>query len=234
VAVSVRTKQPQNMTDCLAFCGPETLFVLCITPSRRVLSCSVAILVASVRLKRGSAGGIAELGVSRVEYMDTEVVSSPGSALGLVASFQPCSDAFGAMISGKRSVLSGQIVGVHSAQGWALASRRVQELIIYSPAKYRPKTLRSPDNIAHRPVEDFRDTRWKGLHVCQQILRRADTVLEDRTRELLRQKELISGDMGVQIAGGGLLMSRLDRQGVHFHTPSTTYKVSSSQQKPST
>jgi hypothetical protein len=84
-------------------------------------------------------------------------------------------------------------------------------LVIYSAAEQFPKTLRSPSDIAQRPVKRFRDSRRKGLHVCQQILRGADTVFKDRVRELLGQKELVSDNMGVQITWGRLLMSRLDR-----------------------
>jgi hypothetical protein len=84
-------------------------------------------------------------------------------------------------------------------------------LVIYPTAEQLPKTPRSPRDIAQRPVKRFRDSRRKGLHVCQQILRGAYTFFKDRLRELLRQKELVSGDMGVQITWDRLLMSRLDR-----------------------
>jgi hypothetical protein len=136
--------------------------------------------------------------------------------------------------SGNAGLRLRQEIGVHRSQGWALASRRVKVLVIYSPTELCPKTLRGPSNIANWPLKRFRDSRWKGLHVCQQILCSADAVLQDRAREFLGQKELVSGDMGVQITRSGLLMSRLDRQGVHFHTPSTVHNVSSSHEKLST
>jgi hypothetical protein len=84
-------------------------------------------------------------------------------------------------------------------------------LVIYSTTEQLPKTPRSQSDIAQRPVKRFRDSRRKGLHVCQKILRGAYAVFKDRLREILRQKELVSGDVGVQITWDRLLMTRLDR-----------------------
>jgi hypothetical protein len=83
-------------------------------------------------------------------------------------------------------------------------------LVIYSTAEQFPKPPRGASDISQRPVKHLRDRRRKGLHVCQQILSGAHTVFQDRLRELLGQKELISDDIGVQITGGWLRMSRLD------------------------
>lgn len=132
---------------------------------------------------------------------------------------QPQTNLCASASDGPRGFRLGQEIRVHRAKGWQLAIGRVKVLVIYPPTKLFPESLRGSLDIADRPMKRFRYSRWEGLHVCQQILRGAYAVLEDRARKFLGQKELVSCDMSVEITRSGLLMSRLDREGVHFHTP---------------